>query len=173
MSRLERPAIDIQISIEGGDWPDEAQLRALCRKTINAATRYLAEETDQPLPAVAPELSMLFTDDGAMREINGEWRAKDQPTNVLSFPASPVAPGEMPAPMLGDIVLAFETIFNEANELDRKFSDHLAHLIVHGYLHLFGYDHMTNADAEIMEGHETRILATIGVSDPYGNTDPA
>ena len=172
MSGKGTPEIDIQVAMEAGDWPPEADLSPLAERVVAAATAYLSDELHQPFPAGATELSLLFTDDLSMRSINAEWREKDKPTNVLSFPAFPLLPGGMPGPMLGDIVLACETIVNEANDLQRKFDDHLAHLIVHGYLHLFGYDHMEPEEAELMEAHEIRILATLGISDPYGDMGP-
>jgi rRNA maturation RNase YbeY len=107
-----------------------------------------------------------------IREINAEWRNKDKPTNVLSFPAFPVTPGKMPGPMLGDIIIARETVEREAVDLDKSFEDHLTHLMVHGFLHLFGYDHIETEDAEKMEALETRILAKLGLSDPYAGQDP-
>ncbi len=121
---------------------------------------------------MAPELSLVFTDDAAIQEINAEWRGKDKPTNVLSFPAFPLEPGKMPGPMLGDIVIARETVEREAVDLDKSFEDHLTHLLVHGFLHLFGYDHMETGEAERMEALETRILAVLGLSDPYAGQDP-
>lgn len=172
MSVEDGPPVAIQIAIEEGDWPDETPLAGLCAKVIGAAAAFLAEEARQPMPQAPPELSLLFTDDAAMRRINAEWRGMDKPTNVLSFPAVPIQPGDMPGPMLGDIVLAQETIAREAVELDRDFDDHLAHLLIHGYLHLFGYDHIEPDEAECMESCETRILAALGISDPYGHTAP-
>ena len=119
-----------------------------------------------------PEVSLVFTDDASIREINAEWRSQDKPTNVLSFPAFPVTPGKMPGPMLGDIILAHETLVREAEDLGKPFDEHLTHLLVHGFLHLFGYDHIDENDAERMESLETRILAGLGLSDPYGDSDP-
>ena len=101
-----------------------------------------------------------------------EWRDKDKATNVLSFPAFPLEPGGMPGPMLGDIVIARETVEREALELEKSFEDHLTHLLVHGFLHLFGYDHMDEEEAEEMESLETRILAVLGLSDPYAGQEP-
>lgn len=167
MSAVEVSTIDIQVSVEAGDWPAEEALHEAATRVLDAANSYLSTELHQPFPALPPELSLLFTDDATMRTINAEWRDKDKPTNVLSFPAFPLVPGGMPGPMLGDIVLASETIANEAKDLQRSSGDHLAHLLVHGYLHLFGYDHLEAEDAEIMEHHEVRILAALGISDPY------
>lgn len=167
MSAVEVSTIDIQVSVEAGNWPAEEALHETATRVLDAANSYLSTELRQPFPALPPELSLLFTDDATMRTINAEWRDKDKPTNVLSFPAFPLVPGGMPGPMLGDIVLASETIANEAKDLQRSSGDHLAHLLVHGYLHLFGYDHLEAEDAEIMEHHEVRILAALGISDPY------
>ncbi|MCP8897287.1 rRNA maturation RNase YbeY [Shinella daejeonensis] len=161
--------LDIQISVEEGGWPAEEHLRALATRALEAAARVLAREEAQPFPPQAPEVSLVFTGDAEIRGINAEWRGMDKPTNVLSFPAWPLTPGAMPGPMLGDIILAEETLAREAMELGKPFDDHLTHLLVHGFLHLFGYDHMEDGEAEKMEGLETRILATLGLSDPYGD----
>jgi probable rRNA maturation factor len=166
------PELDIQISVEEGDWPSEETLQAQAERVLGAAATYLHEVDGQPFPKVPPELSLVFTDDASIREINAEWRSQDKPTNVLSFPAFPLQPGGMPGPMLGDIIIARETVEREAIELEKSFDEHLTHLMVHGLLHLFGYDHMNNAEAEIMEGLETRILAGLGLSDPYAGQDP-
>ncbi len=166
------PELDIQISVEDGGWPDEAVLAALASRVLGAAADFLAREEDQPFPKMVPELSLVFTDDDSIQEINAEWRDKDKPTNVLSFPAFPLQPGGMPGPMLGDIVVARETVEREAVDLDKTFDDHLTHLLVHGFLHLFGYDHMEKDEAEEMEALETRILAGLGLSDPYAGQDP-
>lgn len=163
--------LDIQISIEEGNWPSEDVLQALAERVLEQAATYLRETEKQPFPKMAPELSLVFTDDASIQDINAEWRGKDKPTNVLSFPAFPVEPGKMPGPMLGDIIIARETVEREAGELEKSFDDHLTHLMVHGFLHLFGYDHMIEAEAEIMEGLETRILAQLGLSDPYEGQD--
>ena len=105
------------------------------------------------------------------RALNQRWRGRAKPTNVLSFPAFPVQPGKVPGPMLGDIIIAKETVEREAVELEKSFDDHLTHLLVHGFLHLFGYDHNNDAEAERMEGLETRILEILGLSDPYEGQD--
>ena len=164
--------LDIQISIEEGDWPSEEALQALAERVLGAAAIYLEKHEKQPFPKMAPELSLVFTDDASIREINAEWREQDKATNVLSFPAFPLVPGGKPGPMLGDIIIAKETVEREAVELEKSFDEHLTHLMVHGFLHLFGYDHMNNSEAERMEGLETRILAGLGLSDPYEGQDP-
>ncbi len=164
--------LDIQISVEEGPWPSEAELQSLSDRVLGAAADFLRREEKQPFPKMPPEVSLVFTDDASIREINAEWRNQDKPTNVLSFPAFPLTPGKMPGPMLGDIILAQETLVREAQALGKPFDEHLSHLLVHGFLHLFGYDHMEENDAERMESLETRILAGLGLSDPYGDSDP-
>lgn len=164
--------LDIQISVEEGDWPSEEQLQSLAERVLGEAAAYLKKHEKQPFPKMAPELSLVFTDDASIREINAEWRSQDKATNVLSFPAFPLEPGGKPGPMLGDIIIARETVEREAIDLEKSFDDHLTHLMVHGFLHLFGYDHMNNSEAERMEGLETRILAGLGLSDPYAGQDP-
>ena len=165
-------SLDIQISVEAEAWPSEEELFDFSSRVLNPAVDFLTSEEKQPFPKMPTELSLVFTDDATIREINAEWRDKDKATNVLSFPAFPLEPGGMPGPMLGDIVIARETVEREALDLDKSFEDHLTHLLVHGFLHLFGYDHMDTEDAEEMEGLETRILAKLGLSDPYAGQDP-
>lgn len=112
------------------------------------------------------ELAVTLADDARVRELNSEWRAKDKPTNVLTFPA--FEPEEMAdAPMLGDVILAFETVAREARDEGKSLPDHVSHLVIHGVLHLFGHDHIDDADADEMEAIETRALARLGVADPY------
>ena len=163
--------LDIQISVEEGAWPSEERLHEMSGRVLGAAAAFLQRHEKQPFPETgAPEVSLVFTNDAEIRGINAEWRNQDKPTNVLSFPAFPLAPGKMPGPMLGDIIFAEETLAREAGELGKSFDDHLTHLMVHGFLHLFGYDHMEEDEAEKMEGLETRILAELGLSDPYGDS---
>ncbi len=164
--------LDIQIAVEADGWADETALEALASRVLGAAETHLAASEGQPFPKQPTEVSLVFADDEMIREINAEWRDKDKPTNVLSFPAFPVTPGKMPGPMLGDIIIARETVEREAVDLEKAFEDHLTHLMVHGFLHLFGYDHIEVTDAEKMEALETRILAKLGLSDPYAGQDP-
>jgi probable rRNA maturation factor len=110
-------------------------------------------------------VAILLTDDETVRDLNARFRGKDNPTNVLSFPAAPM-PGAGPSP-LGDIVLAFETCAAEAGAQGKSLSDHMTHLIVHGVLHLLGRDHEDDAEAETMEAEERAILAGLGIADPY------
>jgi probable rRNA maturation factor len=159
--------LDIQLGIEAGSWGDEAVLETFAARVLEHAAAHLASREAQPFPQEPVEISLVFTDDAAIRAVNRDWRGQDKPTNVLSFPAFPLVPGGRPGPMLGDIVLAEETLRREALDLAIAFDDHLTHLLVHGFLHLFGYDHMTEEEAAVMEGLETRILAELGLADPY------
>ena len=111
-------------------------------------------------------VSLLFADDATIRVLNRDWRGKDKATNVLSFPPPDTGFPEGPEPM-GDIALALETVTREANDEGKPFADHLAHLLVHGFLHLAGYDHETDEEAEEMEALERSILATLAIPDPY------
>ena len=166
------PAISLALAVEAGDWGDAGAIEALAETVLAAAARDLSEREGQPFPDIEPEVSLVLADDAMMADINGQWRNQPKPTNVLSFPAFPLVPGGQPGPMLGDIILARGTIEREALELDKPVEEHIAHLIVHGFLHLFGYDHIENNDAEKMEAIETRILTSLGLSDPYGDTEP-
>lgn len=112
------------------------------------------------------ELAVTLADDARVRALNAEWRAKDSPTNVLTFPAVELDE-TADAAMLGDVILAFETVAREAREEGKSLADHVSHLVVHGVLHLFGHDHLNDADADAMERLERRALARIGVADPY------
>ncbi|MBU1174362.1 MAG: rRNA maturation RNase YbeY [Alphaproteobacteria bacterium] len=113
------------------------------------------------------EVSVLLTGDAEQQVINNDWRGIDKPTNVLSFPqGEPFAPLSGP---IGDLSLAFETLVREAGELGKPFAEHFAHLLVHGTLHLVGYDHQTEDQALVMEGLETEILAELGIADPYAD----
>jgi probable rRNA maturation factor len=113
----------------------------------------------------------LFADDARVRPLNLAWRAQDKPTNVLTFPSVALTPGGTLPPVLGDIILAYQTVEREAAEEAKPFEDHVGHLLLHGFLHLLGYDHQTDADADIMEGLETRILAKLAIPDPYAVID--
>lgn len=114
----------------------------------------------------AAELSLVLADDAAVASLNERWRHRAGPTNVLAF-----ATGARPAPpaplLLGDVILAYETVTREAKDQGKNAADHLRHLVIHGVLHLLGYDHDAAGPARRMEALETRILATLGVGDPY------
>ncbi|MEM7740587.1 MAG: rRNA maturation RNase YbeY [Pseudomonadota bacterium] len=118
-------------------------------------------------PSLARVVTALFTTDAAVRALNAEWREKDKPTNVLSFPAEPV-PGLPDAVQpLGDLALAYQTCAREAADKGITLKDHTTHLIVHGVLHLLGYDHIGEDEAEAMEALEIKILARLGINNPY------
>jgi probable rRNA maturation factor len=155
-----RPAI--AISVNAGNWGRRPALKSLVDRAVSAA---IAAGRLEMAPDA--ELSVVFTDDTEMAGINGQWRGKEKPTNVLSFPGSDVAPGEAAGQVLGDIVLARETIEREAALEGKTVDDHVAHLVIHGFFHLFGYDHENEADAAIMENLESRALAALGIADPY------
>lgn len=121
----------------------------------------------QLLPDIAGrDVTILLSGDSDIAALNATYRGQDKPTNVLSFPASGCSVPGQPEP-LGDIIIAYETVMREAAEEGKTLLFHLAHLAVHGLLHLAGYDHVRDDDAEIMEQLERRILAGVGVSDPY------
>ncbi|MDQ6435549.1 rRNA maturation RNase YbeY [Mesorhizobium sp. LHD-90] len=155
-------AVTIDISVEAGDWPSEEALGTLAAHAVEAAVAEALGRAAQPV-----ELSLLFTDDAHIRVLNAEWRGKDKPTNVLSFPAFPTKIGAPLPPMLGDIVLAFETVKSEAELEGKPFEHHISHLMVHGLLHLIGHDHETDVEAEVMEALERRALARLAIPDPY------
>jgi probable rRNA maturation factor len=164
--------VELEIAIEA-DWPNACDWEVL------------AERAAAALAGVAPELanprlsaSLLFSDDAEVHELNCEWRGKDKPTNVLSFPMLEreellaLAP-DGPPELLGDIALALETCSREAADKGVPLDHHAAHLIVHGLLHLAGHDHVhSDAEAAAMEALEIKALAQMGIADPYGDRDP-
>lgn len=152
----------VAIEVEDEAWGTVPGLEDLAQDAV-AAVLSIAAPQDIPC-----DVAVLFTDDASIAEINAAWRGMDKPTNVLSFPT----PDDMPVPdgearPLGDIVLAHGVISREAAEQAKTLRDHTAHLIVHGTLHLLGYDHESDDEAEEMETLETRILKDLGISDPY------
>ena len=156
--------VDLDISLAAPGWEQAVtDLPALAERAIQAALTH-AEASG------ALEVSLLLTDDAEQRELNRDHRGKDSATNVLSFPAGFVPPAG-PRP-LGDISLALETVVREAEEQEKTVADHLSHLLVHGTLHLIGYDHLDDTEAEEMEALEREILAGLGLADPYAGGDP-
>jgi probable rRNA maturation factor len=151
------PVIDV--TIEAEEWASLEAPSQLAEDAILAAIG----ESGVSLAANA-EISVLFCDDGFIRDLNRKWRGIDQPANVLSFPAGGDAAF---SPLLGDIVIAFETASREASEAGRPLRDHVAHLLVHGFLHLIGHDHIGAAEAETMEALERAILGRLGIADPF------
>jgi len=161
--------VEIAVQVEFPVWVEALpEAEALCQRAALAAL--VAVE----MPARPLEVSLVLAGDAAVRALNRDWRGKDAPTNVLSFAAldDDNEPETAGAPLLlGDVVLAFETCVAEATAEGKPLADHLGHLVVHGMLHLLGFDHQDEADAEEMEGLETEILAGLGIADPYRPDD--
>jgi len=155
--------IAIQTSVADERWL-ETYLAAETLAETTARAALIA--TGLRRPAV---VSVILTDDAEQQRLNRDFRGKDAPTNVLSFPIGDATPDGGPT-ILGDVVLAFETVAREAAEQKKPLADHLRHLVVHGVLHLLGFDHETDAEAEVMEALEREILAGLGVPDPYRDT---
>ncbi|HSL80488.1 MAG TPA: rRNA maturation RNase YbeY [Pseudolabrys sp.] len=155
-----RPAspLHIDIRVESQLWDGQPLAEKTVRNSVLAAAAVLS--------TAGGEVSIVLTDDSAIRSLNRNWRGIDKPTNVLSFPASGPDIGEGTR-LLGDIVIAFETLIWECADENRDFLHHLAHLAAHGFLHLNGYDHQTDAQAEAMEGLERKIMARLNMPDPY------
>ncbi len=142
------------------------RLARACGMTIAFLPKTLQEK------AFVAEWTVLLTTDAAVRRLNHDFRGLDKPTNVLSFPAEEPAflrrRSAAPAPFqLGDIAIAYQYVAKESKEQNKILLDHVTHLVIHGLLHLFGYDHMTDADAAKMEKMETKIMAALGLADPY------
>jgi probable rRNA maturation factor len=151
------PAIDI--IVDAPAWEKIAHLESLATRAVQASCRASGAKL-----ARGGEVAIAFCDDAAIRALNAEWRKRDAATNVLSFPT----PGRLEEKLLlGDIVIAYETVAREAAEQGKTFEDHTMHMIIHGFLHLIGYDHGTPEEAGVMESLERRIAAALGLSDPY------
>jgi probable rRNA maturation factor len=164
-SRPRRRAPSIDVVIASARWRQAPRAASVVRRAIAAAA---------PARTRNAELSVILTSDRAIRTLNRRWRGRDKPTNVLSFPAPAgrAAPRGIPR-HLGDIVLAYETVAREARAEEKPLDHHIAHLALHGFLHLLGYDHESHGQAEAMERRERRILARLGVPDPYAERDDA
>jgi len=152
----------IDLSLEDGVSIDET---AFLARVVNILTE--AVEIAGLKFREDAELSLVLAGDKTLKSLNKEWREIDKPTNVLSFPGKDIAVGETADIMLGDIVISLETTVREAALENKTFEDHLSHLVVHGFLHLFGYDHETDEEASQMESLETKILNELGIEDPY------
>ncbi len=158
--RAVAPAIDIVI--ESPLWDSVPDAAATVRRAIAAAA---------PRSTGNAELAVVLTDDEAIRTLNRHWRGRDAPTNVLSFPAPKTGAGPGAPKLLGDIVIAFESMAREAEAEGKQLLHHLAHLAIHGFLHLLGYDHESDDEAETMERLERDSLARLDVPDPYAARD--
>ncbi|MDA0305332.1 MAG: rRNA maturation RNase YbeY [Proteobacteria bacterium] len=156
--------LEVDVTVRCPFWTDNLKAAdALCQTAARAS-----------YPASDPaEVSIVLADDAFVRNLNREYRGQDKATNVLSFAAdsaneSPVSSGALGAPrLLGDVIVAFETVSAEAAAQGKTLADHLCHLVVHGMLHLLGYDHEQDPAAEKMEALEVKILATLEIADPY------
>lgn len=161
--------MDLEIAIEAA-WPPALDWTDLAERAAEAASTVAPELGNMRLSA-----SLLFADDAEVQLLNRQWRAKDKPTNVLSFPmlerpALLSLAQDGPPELLGDLALALETCVREAAEKGVSLQDHAAHLVIHGLLHLAGHDHETSAaDADAMEALEIKALALLGIADPYGD----
>jgi len=151
------PVIDIEIE-------DEAWSQAL--PDVETVVERAAQAALDTLPPAERSAAILLTDDATVADLNGRFRDKPTSTNVLSFPAAKSA-----YPHLGDVALAYGVCASEAKVQGKRLADHLMHLVVHGVLHLLGYDHVAEVDAEVMEQMECEILRRFGVADPYAQRD--
>jgi len=167
MKRTAVAGLKIDVLVDSENWKNAAAAKVLVRRAVKQAATTLSTKTS--------ELAIVLTDDAAMRKLNRNWRGIDAPTNVLSFTTKNPGDhlGDQPGRHLGDIVLAYETIKREAHREGKLFDHHLAHLAVHGFLHLLGYDHENDAQARRMETTERAILHDLAVPDSYCATRSA
>jgi probable rRNA maturation factor len=156
MTPAKRALLHIDLRVDSDRWKEIKKVKSVLRHAVVEAARTLS--------TTGLELAIVLTDDSAIRLLNRHWRGIDAATNVLSFPTRDA--GGRPR-LIGDIVLAFETIAREAHALGKSFTDHASHLAVHGFLHLLGHDHERKADAAVMEGLERDIMRRLGIADPY------
>ncbi len=161
-SKRRASAPDIDIDVQSALWDALPAAEDTVRQAIAAAAA---------CEPSAGEMSVVLTDDAAVQALNRQWRGIDKPTNVLSFPTSTPKLAGLPA-LLGDIIVAYETLARESAQENKLLAHHLTHLVVHGYLHLLGYDHQTDSEADVMEGLERQILARLQIADPYRATEP-
>jgi probable rRNA maturation factor len=153
--RKTRRGLDVEVIVKSPLWREQPRAALWVRNALATTAEHVAVPRG--------EVAVVLANDSAVRELNRKWRRIDAPTNVLSFPSKPAGAG----PLFGDIVIAYETILREAEEDRKPFDHHLAHLAVHGFLHLLGHDHASDAEAEAMEQLEAMILADLDVPDPY------
>jgi probable rRNA maturation factor len=159
--------LTVVLAVEAPAWEDARldDISAVAQSAFAAAARKIGLPDD-----ISSEISLTLADDATVRAANAEWRGKDTATNILSFPMA--GPGGAPGPLLGDLILAYETVAREAALEDKSLGAHFRHLLVHGFLHLVGYDHVEEAEAEAMERLEVEILAELGIANPYAEDDP-
>jgi len=152
----------IDVIVRSARWRKRPTAKTIVKKAVLAAARAVSTRPT--------ELAIVLSDDSAIRTLNRDWRGKNAPTNVLSFPAAAPGKWRSASPYVGDIVIAYQTTAREAVAEGKPFNHHLSHLAVHGFLHLLGYDHENDRDAEQMERLERRILKRLAVPDPYAET---
>ncbi|MCA0199292.1 MAG: rRNA maturation RNase YbeY [Proteobacteria bacterium] len=169
MKRAAYPTIDVLSPAAG--WTRSLPTAAAIVRRAAKAGWDAGASAAQKRRAKTTELSVLLTGDAAIRKLNALYRGKDKATNVLSFPAGADGPSDGGV-LLGDVVIAYGTVVKEAKEAGKSLKDHLSHMVVHGVLHLLGYDHDVSSDAKTMERLETKILAGLGIQDPYRDTIP-
>jgi probable rRNA maturation factor len=166
MARSAHPMTEVLVT--ANCWQDEPGAEAVIHRAVAAAAEMADADTGDA------ELAVMLTDDDGIRTLNQNWRGIDKATNVLSFPAlqptGAVGPDDAPR-MLGDIAIAYQTTRREADEEQKPFDHHLSHLAVHGFLHLIGYDHENDGEAEAMESLEREVLAQLGIPDPYADRE--
>lgn len=163
------PQIEVDVLVEAAPWAALAGAGEIVARAVQAACAGALAEYEIDIDGA--EIAVKLTDDEAIRALNRDWRGKDYATNVLSFPTPEMARAGGD-PHLGDIAIAYETLAREAEAEGKPVADHLAHLAVHGTLHLLGYDHEVAEDAEEMEATERRVLAGLAIPDPYADTEP-
>jgi probable rRNA maturation factor len=159
--RRAKTAPKLEIIVRSARWRKHSTAKAVVKKAVLAAAK--AASTS------AAELAIVLADDSAVRTLNHDWRGKDAATNVLSFPAASAGKTGPASPYIGDIVIAYQTVAREALDEGKPFNHHLAHLAIHGYLHLLGYDHDNDRDADKMERLERKALAQLAIPDPYAS----
>ena len=157
--------IDVQVATQSDDLPELEQLQAWVNAVLSAAQ----------YPQTEAELSVRLVDENESRSLNHQYRDKDKSTNVLSFPFEQPQglPPEAQLPLLGDLVICVAVVTREATEQGKTLESHWAHMLIHGTLHLLGYDHLEDAEAEAMEALEIQILTGLGYSNPYCEHAPA
>lgn len=172
--KIGAPRVSIEMVREAGAWSESA---------VAAAERGVVAVLDAEVAEIALlsafdrlSIELVFADDALLRDLNRDFRGKDRATNVLSFESGLLdgAAGPLPngvAPSLGEVIIAWETAAREAVDENKSVDDHVCHLAVHGTLHLLGYDHEVETEAEAMEARERELLASLGIADPYATSD--
>ncbi|WP_136066712.1 rRNA maturation RNase YbeY [Modicisalibacter radicis] len=164
------PLVDLQLATASSDeLPGVEALSRWVAATLAEHARFERGDIGPAPAAETPELTIRLVDDAESQALNRDYRGKDRPTNVLSFPFE--APPGLDLPLLGDLVISHPVMCREARDQHKLLADHYAHLVIHGTLHLLGYDHIDEAEAEIMEALERTVLDGLGIPDPYALAD--